>query len=41
MGSIPTTSRYCFDPALSIFVLSNHPEIDVSEVADVAIDAYR
>ncbi len=32
---------YCLDPALSIFVLSNHPEIDVSEVADVAIDAYR
>ena len=32
---------YCLDPALSIFVLSNHPEIDVSEVGDVAIDAYR
>ena len=32
---------YCLDPALSIFVLSNHPELDVSEAADVAIDAYR
>ncbi len=32
---------YCLDPALSIFVLSNHPELDLSEVADVAIDAYR
>ena len=32
---------YCLDPALSIFVLSNHPEIDLSEVADVAIDAHR
>ena len=32
---------YCLDPALSIFVLSNHPELDLSEAADVAIDAYR
>jgi len=30
---------YCLDPPLSIFVLSNHPEIDLPEVADVAIDA--
>jgi CubicO group peptidase (beta-lactamase class C family) len=32
---------YCRDPPLSIFVLSNHPEVDVVEMADVAIDAYR
>jgi len=32
---------YCLDPALSIFVLSNHPELDLSEAADAAIDAYR
>jgi CubicO group peptidase (beta-lactamase class C family) len=32
---------YCLDPALSIFVLSNHPELDLVEVGDVAIDAYR
>jgi len=28
-------------PHRSIFVLSNHPELDLSEAADVAIDAYR
>jgi len=32
---------YCLDLPLSIFVLSNHPELDLLEVADVAIDAYR
>jgi CubicO group peptidase (beta-lactamase class C family) len=32
---------YCLDLALSVFVLSNHPEVDLVEVADVAIDACR
>ncbi len=32
---------YCLDRPLSMFVLSNHPEVDLSEVANVATDAYR
>jgi CubicO group peptidase (beta-lactamase class C family) len=31
--------RYCLDRPLSIFVLSNHPDVDVLEVANVASDA--
>ena len=30
---------YCVDRPLSIFVLSNHPELDLLEIADVAMDA--
>ena len=30
---------HCLDRPLSIFVLSNHPEIDLFEVADAAMDA--
>ncbi len=33
--------RYCLDRPLSIFVLSNHPEVDLLEVADVATEACR
>jgi CubicO group peptidase (beta-lactamase class C family) len=32
---------YCRDRPLSIFALSNHPEADLIEVADVAFDACR
>jgi CubicO group peptidase (beta-lactamase class C family) len=32
---------YCLDRPLSIFVLSNHPEVDLLEVANVATDACR
>ena len=32
---------YCLDRPLSIFVLSNHPEVDLLEVAHVATDACR
>jgi CubicO group peptidase (beta-lactamase class C family) len=32
---------YCLDPPLSVFVLSNNPDVDLTEVADVAIDACR
>jgi len=32
---------YCLDRALSMFVLSNHPEVDLVEIANVATDAYR
>jgi D-alanyl-D-alanine carboxypeptidase len=31
---------YCLDRPLSVFVLSNHPEVDLLEVADAAFDAY-
>jgi CubicO group peptidase (beta-lactamase class C family) len=31
---------YCLDRPLSIFVLTNEPEVDLIEVADVATDAY-
>jgi CubicO group peptidase (beta-lactamase class C family) len=30
---------YCVDRPLSIFVLSNHPELDLLEIADAAMDA--
>ena len=33
--------RYCLDRPLSIFVLTNHPEVDLLEVADVAREACR
>ncbi len=33
--------RYCLDRPLSIFVLSNHPDVDVVEVANVASGACR
>jgi CubicO group peptidase (beta-lactamase class C family) len=32
---------YCLDRPLSMFLLSNHPEIDLIEIANVATDAYR
>ena len=32
---------YCLDRPLSLFLLSNHPELDLVEVANVATDAYR
>jgi CubicO group peptidase (beta-lactamase class C family) len=32
---------YCLDRPLSIFVLSNHPEVDLTELANVAADAFR
>jgi CubicO group peptidase (beta-lactamase class C family) len=32
---------YCLDRPLSIFALSNHPEVNLLEVANVAADAYR
>jgi CubicO group peptidase (beta-lactamase class C family) len=32
---------YCLDRPLSMFLLSNHPELDLIEIANVATDAYR
>jgi CubicO group peptidase (beta-lactamase class C family) len=32
---------HCLDRQLSMFVLSNHPEVDLAEAANVATDAYR
>ncbi len=32
---------YCLDRPLSMFLLSNHPELDLVEIANVATDAYR
>ena len=32
---------YCLDRPLSMFVLSNHPAVDLIEIANVATDAYR
>jgi CubicO group peptidase (beta-lactamase class C family) len=32
---------YCLSTPFSIFVLSNHPEVDLPTVADVVTDAYR
>jgi CubicO group peptidase (beta-lactamase class C family) len=32
---------YCLDRPLSVFALSNHPKVDLSDLADVAIDSCR
>ncbi len=32
---------YCLDRPLSIFMLSNHPAVDLPEIADAAIGAFR
>lgn len=32
---------FCLDRPLSLFLLSNHPEADLIEIANVATDAYR
>jgi len=33
--------RYCLDRPFSIFLLSNHPEIDLLAIAETAAEAYR
>lgn len=32
---------FCLDQPLSLFILSNHPDADLIEIANVATDAYR